>query len=70
MEQCKVTLASSRVVKFGVVVLGDGPMPKRLPARWRPESIREFRASARLRFDEMNQVREAAEWLLVHSQAL
>jgi hypothetical protein len=27
-------------------------MPKRLPARWQPESIREFRASARWRFDE------------------
>jgi len=27
-------------------------MPKRLPARWQPESIREFRASARQRFDE------------------
>jgi hypothetical protein len=27
-------------------------MPKRLPARWRPESIREFRASAQQRFDE------------------
>ncbi len=27
-------------------------MPKRLPDRWQPESIREFRASARLRFDE------------------
>lgn len=27
-------------------------MPKRLPARWQPESIREFRASARRRFDE------------------
>ena len=27
-------------------------MPKRLPARWRPESIREFRASAWQRFEE------------------
>src|SRR5947209_17216833 len=27
-------------------------MPKRLPARWQPESIREFRASAQKRFDE------------------
>jgi hypothetical protein len=27
-------------------------MPKRLPNRWQPESIREFRASARWRFDE------------------
>src|SRR5437899_6607599 len=27
-------------------------MPKRLPARWRPESIREFRVSAQRRFDE------------------
>ena len=27
-------------------------MPKRLPARWQPESIREFRTSARRRFDE------------------
>jgi hypothetical protein len=27
-------------------------MPRRLPARWQPESIREFRASARQRFDE------------------
>ncbi len=27
-------------------------MPKRLPARWQPESIREFRASAGRRFDE------------------
>jgi hypothetical protein len=27
-------------------------MPKRLPARWQPESIREFRASAQWRFDE------------------
>jgi hypothetical protein len=27
-------------------------MPKRLPARWQPESIREFRASAQRRFDE------------------
>ena len=27
-------------------------MPKRLPARWQPESIREFRASAERRFDE------------------
>src|SRR5689334_22497668 len=27
-------------------------MPKRLLAQWQPESIREFRASARRRFDE------------------
>ncbi|HJT76044.1 MAG TPA: hypothetical protein VJ739_02490 [Gemmataceae bacterium] len=27
-------------------------MPKRLPARWQPESIREFRASARQRFED------------------
>jgi hypothetical protein len=27
-------------------------MPKRLPARWQPESIREFRASAIRRFEE------------------
>jgi hypothetical protein len=27
-------------------------MPKRLPDRWRPESIQEFRASARQRFDD------------------
>jgi hypothetical protein len=27
-------------------------MPKRLPARWQPESIREFWASAQLRFEE------------------
>jgi hypothetical protein len=27
-------------------------MPRRLPARWQPESIREFRASARQRFDD------------------
>jgi hypothetical protein len=27
-------------------------MPKPLPARWRPECIREFRASARQRFDD------------------
>jgi hypothetical protein len=27
-------------------------MPKRLPARWQPESIREFLASARQRFDD------------------
>lgn len=27
-------------------------MPKRLPDRWQPESIREFRASARQRFED------------------
>jgi hypothetical protein len=27
-------------------------MPRRLPARWQPESIREFRASAQRRFEE------------------
>jgi hypothetical protein len=27
-------------------------MPKKLPARWQPESIREFRASARQRYDD------------------
>jgi len=27
-------------------------MPKRLPARWQPDSIREFRASARQRFED------------------
>jgi hypothetical protein len=27
-------------------------MPKRLPARWQPESIQEFRASARQRFED------------------
>ena len=27
-------------------------MPRRLPDRWQPESIREFRASAQRRFDE------------------
>jgi hypothetical protein len=27
-------------------------MPKRLPDRWRPESIREFRASAQQRFED------------------
>src|SRR3954452_6777896 len=27
-------------------------MPKRLPARWQPESIREFQASAQQRFDD------------------
>ena len=27
-------------------------MPKRLPARWQPESIEEFRASARERFED------------------
>src|SRR5262249_2311575 len=27
-------------------------MPKRLPARWQPESIREFRVSAQLRFED------------------
>jgi hypothetical protein len=27
-------------------------MPRRLPARWQPESIREFRASARQRFED------------------
>jgi hypothetical protein len=27
-------------------------MPKRLPARWQPESIREFRASAQQRFED------------------
>src|SRR5205085_55562 len=27
-------------------------MPRSLPARWQPESIREFRAAARRRYDE------------------
>ena len=31
---------------------GNPSVPTRLLARWRPESIREFRATARLRYDD------------------
>src|SRR5262249_7006483 len=31
---------------------GGAAMPRRLPERWQPESIREFRASAQLRFED------------------
>lgn len=40
----------SRVSQVGI--LGRCAMPRRLPDRWQPECIREFRASARQRFDD------------------